>query len=126
MLWQVSLTFAFDPLPTLAGHGTLSVVRSYYILVHGKLQWATDRSVADEFGAMKPTGFYCHRYVLAADKAQAIARAFERVRANLDSQMGWLRDGLATVELEAQEVKPAPMHKLLKPDNRGHSFYTDE
>lgn len=101
-------------------------MRSYFILVHGKLQWTTDGSAADEFGVMKPAGFYCHRYVLADDQVQAIARAFERVRANLDSQTGWLRDGLATVELEAEEVKPAPMHKLLKPDNRRHTFYTDE
>jgi hypothetical protein len=101
-------------------------MRSYYVLVHGKLQWVTDRSAADEFGATTPVGFYCHRYVLAADEGRAIARAFERVRANLDSKMGWLRDRLATVELEAQEVVPAPMHKLLKPDNRGHTLYTDE
>jgi hypothetical protein len=90
------------------------------------MRWVTDRSAADEFGAMKPQGFYCHRYVLAADQRQAIARAFERVRANLDNQMRWLRDGLATVDLEAEEVAPAPMHKLLKPDNRGHTFYTEE
>lgn len=101
-------------------------MRCYYVLVHGSLQWAVDRSAGDDFAAMKPKGFHCHRYVLAASEAQAASTAFDRVRANLDSQMGWLRDGLATVELEAQEVEPAPMHKLLKRDNRGHSFYTEE
>jgi len=40
--------------------------------------------------------------------------------------MGWLRDGLATVELAADEVVVAPIHKLLKPDNQGHSFYERE
>jgi hypothetical protein len=40
--------------------------------------------------------------------------------------MGWLRDGLATVELEAEEIATAPMHKLLKPDNRGHTFYGED
>lgn len=101
-------------------------MRCYYVLVHGMLDWVTDRSSADEFGSMKPDGFYCHRYVLAANEAQAVSRAFERVRANLDSQMGWFRDGLATVQLEAEELEPAAMHKLLKRENRGHTFYTEE
>jgi hypothetical protein len=101
-------------------------MRCYYVLVHGGLEWVVDRSAADQFGAMKPEGFYCHRYVLAANEAQAARRAFERVRANLDSQTGWLRQGLATVGLQAEKIEGAPMHKLLKRDNRGHSFYAEE
>jgi len=50
---------------------------------------------------------------------------FNRVRANLDAEFRWLRDGLATIELDAEQVAVAPMHKLLKPDNRGHTFYTE-
>jgi hypothetical protein len=100
-------------------------MRCYYVLVRGDLTWVSDRSATDEFGAMKPAGFYCHRYVLAGDEAKATRVAFERVRANLDNQMGWLNDGLATVQLEAEEVATAPMHKLLKPDNLGHSFYAE-
>ena len=98
-------------------------MRCYYVLVHGSLDWKTDRSAVDGFGAAKPAGFYCHRYVLALNEAGAIDVAFRRVRANLDKTMGWLRDGLATVELDAAEIAAAPMHKLLKPDNRGHTFY---
>jgi hypothetical protein len=63
---------------------------------------------------------------LAADEARAADIAFRRVRANLDREMGWLRDGLATVELRADDVAVAPMHKLLKPDNRGHTFYCED
>jgi hypothetical protein len=116
---------AFDPLRTLAASVTLSSMRCYYVLVHGRLDWLPGRSACDEFGAEKPLGFYCHRYVLAHNEGGAIDVAFRRVRSNLDSEMGWLRDGLATVELHADEVTTAPMHKLLKPDNRGHTFYTE-
>jgi hypothetical protein len=101
-------------------------MRCYYVLVRGNLSWLPDRSATDEFGAMKPAGFYCHRFVLAANEARATQVAFERVRVNLDSQMGWLRDGLATVEPEAEEIATAPLHKLLKPDDRGHSFYGED
>jgi len=101
-------------------------MRCYYVLVHGSLDWLPEHSARDEFGATKPAGFYCHRYILASNKAGAIDTAFRRVRENIDREMGWLRDGLATVEFEAEEVTAAPMHKLLKPDNRGHTFYTKE
>ena len=101
-------------------------MRSYYVLVRGDLKWTPGCSPSDAFGASKPAGFYCHRYVLAANEASAAEAAFKRVRENLDSQMGWLRDGLATVQLEAEEVATAPVHKLLKPDNRGHTFYGED
>lgn len=101
-------------------------MRCYYVLVHGKLDWATESILSDEFGATKPTGFYCHRYVLALDKGEARATALRRVQRNFENQFSWLRDGLATVHLEAEEVDSAQMRKLLKPDNRGHTFYTEE
>ena len=101
-------------------------MRCYYVLVRGDLDWVSDPSATDEFGATRPAGFYCHRYVLATDEAKAAKTAFERVRANLDSQMGWLRNGLATVDLEAEKISTAPMHKLPKPDNRGHTFYAED
>src|SRR5690242_17445898 len=100
-------------------------MRCYYVLVHGTLDWLPGRSAKDEFGAAKPAGFFSHRYVLAHNETGAIERAFRRVRANLDKQMGWLRDGLATVDLRAEEVAVAPMRKLLKPENRGHTFHIE-
>lgn len=100
-------------------------MRCYYVLVHGSLDWLPARSASDELGAARPIGFYAHRYVLALNEEAASAVAFRRVLANLDRQMGWLRDGLATVALEAEEVAPAPIGKLLRPNNRGHTFYTE-
>jgi hypothetical protein len=104
----------------------LPLVRCYFILVHGRLKWVPGRMAGDELGAMRPAGFHCHRYVLAANEDEAVETAFRRVRDNLDHQFGWLRDGLATVELEAEEVATAPIRKLLKGDNRGHTFYERE
>jgi hypothetical protein len=98
-------------------------VRCYYILVHGRLDWVSGRSAKDEFGAMKPAGFHCHRYVLAPHEAGAVETAFRRIRENLDGQTGWLRGGLAKVTLEAERVAPAPLLKLLKREDRGHTFY---
>jgi hypothetical protein len=37
-----------------------------------------------------------------------------------------VKNGLATVDLQAEEVVDAAMHKLLKPDNRGHTFYNED
>lgn len=101
-------------------------MRCFHVLVHGRLKWVSGASPKDEIGAANPAGFYAHRYVLAGDQAGATNAAVRRVRANLDSQFGWMREGLATVQLEAQDVTEAPMHKLLKPDNRGHTFYNED
>lgn len=98
-------------------------MRCYYVVVHGRLSWLAERSAADHIGAGKPTGFYCHRYVLAPNDSHATEIAFRRVTQNLDGEFGWVRDGLATITLEATEVTSVPIHKVLKPDNRGHTFY---
>ncbi|MFP5329915.1 MAG: hypothetical protein ACLGHC_07245, partial [Alphaproteobacteria bacterium] len=87
--------------------------------------WLAERNCSEQPGVARPVGFYAHRYVLAASKDDAIATAFRRVRLNLDQQTGWLRDGLASLKLEAEEIRAAPVHKLLKPDNRGHTFYAN-
>ena len=98
-------------------------MRCYYVLVHGKLDSVAGRQASAEPGESRPAGFYCHRYVLAANEREAADTASNRVRRNLASQMGWLRDGLATVHLEAEQVAAAPIYKLLRPDNRGFTFY---
>lgn len=97
-------------------------MRCYYVLVHGMLEW----NVAPEReGLSQPLGFYCHRYVLATDEQRAAEIAFGRVRMNLDKDGGWLFGGSAILRLEAEEVSAAPFHMLLKPDNRGHTFYNE-
>jgi len=101
-------------------------MRCFHVLVHGRLSWVPGASALDEVGTIRPSGFYAHRYVLAGDEAGAAEVAVRRVRTNLDSQLGWVSKGFVTVQFSAEEVTDAPMHKLLKPDNRGHTFYSEE
>lgn len=101
-------------------------MRCFYVLVHGKLDWTTKPPQSDDADSLRPAGFYCHRFVLAPDEEGAAEKAFRRVRDNLDKQTGWLSEGAANLQLEAEEVDEAPVHKLLKPDNRGHTFYEEE
>ena len=101
-------------------------MRCFFVLVHGRLKWCSGPGVIDPPETNRPVGFYCHRYVLATGEDAAKDSAFRRVQQNLDKQTGWMSAGLATLELQADEVVDAPMHKLLWPDNRGHTFYVED
>ena len=98
-------------------------MRCFYVLVHGKLSWQPKLPADGGPETVRPGGFYCHRHVLASNKEQAAEKAFARVRTNLERRTGWLGRGLASLDLEAEEVVRAPLLKLLTPENRGHSFY---
>jgi hypothetical protein len=91
------------------------------------LEWsAASTSKGDDGETLQPLGFYCHRYVLASSIRIAQESAFRRVRDNLERQTGWLTAKVATLELEADEITPVSMYRILKPDNRGHIFYNQE
>jgi hypothetical protein len=98
-------------------------MRCFYVLVHGRVEWPSDYLEDEE--AFTPAGFYCHRYVFASGYEQAAEKAFRRVRKSLEKQTGWLKQGLAKLTLEAEELKPAPMYMLLRPKPR-HDFYDNE
>jgi hypothetical protein len=101
-------------------------MKCYYVLVHGRLNWRTTSPPPHDDGeTFQPEGFYCQRYVLASSIHHAQEAAFRRVRENLDRQTGWIRGGVK-LELEAEETTSAPIYQLLKPDNRGHTFYEQE
>ena len=99
-------------------------MRCFYVLVHGSIEWDSEPAVDDEF--FRPAGFHCHRYVLASGYKDAAERAFRRVRKNLEKQTGWIGQGLVKLTLEAEELTLAPMRKLLRRDNREHTFYDNE
>ena len=99
-------------------------MRCFYVLVHGSLEWPSECSEDEDL--FTPAGFYCHRYVLAAGYKEAAEKAFHRVRSSLEKQTGWLSRGPARLTLEAAELAPAPLSKLLKRGNRGQSFYDGE
>lgn len=102
-------------------------MQCYYVLIHGRLEWrAASKSNDDGGDTSQPMGFYCHRYVLASSISSAEASAFRRVRDNLERQTGWLTANQVKLELNAEEITPAPIFRLLKPDDRGHTFYDEE
>jgi hypothetical protein len=102
-------------------------MRCFYVLVHGRIGWVGELSLDNgESQVDRPSGFYCHRYVLASGEDKAKVSAIARVRENLEKQTGWISRGYIALDLEAEEVTPAPIHKLLRPDNRGHTFYIEE
>mgnify|MGYP003575142496 CR=1 FL=1 len=96
-------------------------MRCFYVVVHGTLEWASDHLENEE--AFTPAGFTCHRYVLASGFEEAAEKAFRHVRKCLEKQTGWLKQGLAKLTLEAEELKPAPLHKLLRRNRRVRDFY---
>jgi triphosphoribosyl-dephospho-CoA synthetase len=98
-------------------------MRCFYVSVHGSLEWENDP--ASEEDVFRPAGFYCHRYVLAAGYQEAAEKAFRSVRRNLEKQTGWLNQGLAKLTLEAAELAPAPMYKLLR-RKPGNAFYAGD
>ena len=93
------------------------------MLLHGKLHWSV---IPPSDDVCQPQGFYCHRYVLASNEQSAAEKAVDRVQSNLSRDGSWLNDGGAILSLEAEEIRAAPMHRLLKPDDRGHTFYEQD
>ncbi|MGJ3647913.1 hypothetical protein ACLB0R_05510 [Sphingomonas sp. GlSt437] len=83
-------------------------MRCYFVFIHGKLRWNV--AAPNDPDCYQPSGFYCHRYVLASDEYGATRKAFERVRENLDRRGRWLSSGNAALDLEADEVSVAPLH----------------
>lgn len=103
-------------------------MKCYYVLVHGQLDWsaASPPTSDDDSEIVQLRGFYCHRYVLASSVYDAQKAAFLRVRENLDRQTGWITSRGVKLEMEVEEIATAPIYYLLKPDNRGHTFYEQE
>ncbi|MFL6723890.1 MAG: hypothetical protein ACJ8FC_12405 [Sphingomicrobium sp.] len=99
-------------------------MRCFYVLVRGSLEWECEPEIDED--SFRPAGFHCHRYVLASGFEEAAEKAFRRVRKNFEKQTGWLGRGLVKLTLDAEELTPAPIRKLLRRDNRGHSFYATD
>lgn len=96
-------------------------MRCFYVLVHGTLEWSPDQ--LDDQEMFTPAGFYCHRYVLATGYEDAAERAFRRIRKSLERQTGWIGQGGARLTLQAEELKPAPLHKLFRRGRKVSGFY---
>jgi hypothetical protein len=93
-------------------------------LIHGSLEWQPEQ--LEDVDAFTPSGFHCHRYVFASCYEEAAEKASTRVRKNLERQTSWLGQGMAKLNLEVEELRPAPLHKLLKRGDRGRAFYDNQ
>ena len=96
-------------------------MRCFFVRVHGKLDWAGDHFDDDE--QFTPAGFYCDRYVFAKGFEEAADKAFRRVGNSLERQTGWVGKGQAKLTMEAEELRPAPLHKLFRRGRRLKDFY---
>lgn len=101
-------------------------MQCFKVLVHGRLVWLEESSIASSGDQSRPRGFYAHRFVLSPEIKSAELIALRKVRENFDRQTGWIKDGLVAVELKAEEVMKTSIFRGLLPDNLGHSFYEDE
>jgi hypothetical protein len=81
----------------------------FYVMVHGTFKWDTPTVSPDQ----------------ASTTEAAQAKAFARVRLAL-SKDDWLNPHSVVLHLAADEITTAPFYKFLLPENRGHSFYTEE
>jgi hypothetical protein len=111
---------AFHPLQTLAKSLMPSAMRCFLVLIHGAFTAAVQ--LAPEVDAH---GFYTTRWVVAFDKQNAVRKAFQSARRELN-QWSDVRDGLVQVEMEAEKVEAGSWWRWLKGGRGGFSFYGDE
>ena len=96
-------------------------VRCFCVLVHGQFEHRVHTASAE----MKPRGFYTTRWVVATGRENAVQKAFRSTKLELQ-QWPYIRDGLAEVGMEAEEVGPGSWWRWLKGGGRGFSFYIDD
>lgn len=96
-------------------------MRCFLVLIHGafrpRLNFGSEQSAR---------GFYTTRWVVTADEQTAITRAFGSARRELSEEHADIRDGLVSIDMEAEEVAPRSWWRWLKGGGRGFAFYTDE
>lgn len=97
-------------------------MRCYRVLVHGRIC----RADADPDGhseLVQPKGFYANRYVLAATEQGAANRALGLVRKDMADRDALVRAGKKQLSVSVVEVDRANIASILKPINKGYSFY---
>jgi hypothetical protein len=95
-------------------------VRCFSVLIHGsfrpRLNFGPETSAR---------GFYTTRWVVTADERAALVRAFALARGELIASQPDIRDGLVSIEMEAEEVEPGSWWRWLKGGGRGFTFYAE-
>jgi hypothetical protein len=96
-------------------------MRIYSVLIHGAFQPHVRLEPSD----FQTHGFYTTRWVLARSEAEATEKAFRSATRELNR---WpdLRDGLVSVNMEAEEIGPGSVWPWLRGGGRGFAFYFDD
>ena len=111
----------FHPLRTLAKWRMQPLMRCFQVLIHGAFRPRLN------FGAeLSAHGFYTTRWVLASDEQTAIKKGFSSARRELLTKQADIRDGLVSMNMEAEEIAPGSWWRWLKGGGGGFSFYTDD
>ena len=95
-------------------------VRCFRVVIHGAFQ--PRLNLGSDVSAR---GFYTTRWVVTPDEQAAVGKAFNSARGELARGHPDIRDGLVTIDMEAEEVAPGSWWCWLKNGSRGFSFYSD-
>ena len=98
-------------------------MRCYSLLVHGVLDWSPQAIKKWQIPATRPSGFYCHRHVLASSSDEAISKVLTDVHSYYEDTTDWFVHDLLNLELEVEEIETAPFYKGLIKGNLGATFY---
>lgn len=78
------------------------------MLVHGVFDWDPEAIEKFEAPATRPSGFYCTRYILVRNVADATDRVLADVRSYYDDTTDWFVHDLLTLRLEIEDIESAP------------------
>jgi hypothetical protein len=112
---------AFHPLQTWPKSRRPAPVRCFLVIIHGAFRPRLN------FGSeISAEGFYTTRWVVASNEKIAISKAVASARSELVEKQPDIRDGLVSIDMEAEEVESGSWWRWLKGGGRGFSFYTRE
>jgi hypothetical protein len=99
----------------------VTVVRCFRVLIHGQFERLVQLGPAE----VETRGFYTTRWVVADAEQSAIRKAFQSAKLELQ-QWSDIRDGLVSIDLEAEDVSPGSWWRWLRGGGKGFAFYIDD
>jgi hypothetical protein len=97
------------------------LVRCFSVLMHGAF-----RPRLNFESEVSPRGFYTTRWTVTSSQQKAVKPAFDSAKRELAGQHPDTRDGLVTVEMQAEDVATGSWWRWLKGGGRGFAFYMDD
>jgi hypothetical protein len=96
-------------------------VRCFRVLIHGQFERLVRLGPAD----VEARGFYTTRWVAADAEENAIRKAFQSAKLELQ-QWSDIRDGLVGIDMEAEDVSAGSWWRWLRGGGKGFAFYVDD